>query len=159
MGTFRRCRWRSASVRFSVAALLLSLLGAPSAWAQAAPGGDLVAQGKYIFGAAGGCACHTEKGKPVNSGGRKYDGPFGSVYSANITPDRQTGIGGWTDDQIIAAIRLGRGPKGERLVPVHPYPVFNGMAAEDLRALVAFLRSLPPVNRPNTPKQITIPLF
>jgi mono/diheme cytochrome c family protein len=130
-----------------------------SAWAQAPAGRDLVAQGKYVFGAAGGCGCHTENGKPVNSGGRKYDGPFGSVYSANITPDRQTGIGGWTDEQIVTAIRLGRRPNGERLVPVHPYPVFNGMAAEDLRALVAFLRSLPAVNRPNTPKQITMPLF
>jgi mono/diheme cytochrome c family protein len=81
------------------------------------------------------------------------------VYSANITPDRQTGIGEWTDDQIIAAIRLGRRPNGERLVPVHPYPVFNGMAAEDLRAVVAFLRSLPAVNRANRPKKIVVPLF
>jgi mono/diheme cytochrome c family protein len=142
-----------------VATVLLSFLGISIAWAQAPPGRDLVAQGKYVFGAAGGCGCHTEKGKPVNTGGRKYVGPFGAVYSANITPDRQTGIGGWTDDQIITAIRLGRRPNGERLVPVHPYPVFNGMAAEDLRALVAFLRSVPAVNRPNTPKQISIPLF
>jgi mono/diheme cytochrome c family protein len=94
-----------------------------------------------------------------NSGGRKYDGPFGTVYSTNITPDPTAGIGAWTDEQIIAAIRLGRRPNGERLIPVHPYPVFNGMAAEDLRALVAYLRSLPPVNRPNQPKRITVPLF
>src|SRR5262245_20573314 len=151
-------RWQPRWVEILVVAAL-TLGGWDSAWAQAPAGRDLVAQGKYVFGAAGGCGCHTEKGRPVNSGGRKYDGPFGSVYSANITPDRQTGIGAWTDDQIIVAIRLGRGPKGERLVPVHPYPVFNGMAAEDLRSLVAFLRSLPAVNRPNTPKQITIPLF
>jgi mono/diheme cytochrome c family protein len=126
-----------------------------------APPPDLVARGKYIFGAAGGCGCHTEpeKGKPLNAGGRKYDGPFGTVYGTNITPDRQTGIGNWTDEQIIAAIRLGRRPNGERLIPVHPYPTFNGMAEEDLRALVAYLRSVPPVNRPNTPKKITVPLF
>ena len=152
-----RSRWPIASVQLLVA--LLGLMGISSVWAQAPPGRDLVAQGKYVFGAAGGCGCHTEKGKPVNSGGRKYVGPFGAVYSANITPDKQTGIGGWTDDQIITAIRLGRRPNGERLVPVHPYPVFNGMAAEDLRGLVAFLRSIPAVNRPNTPKQISIPLF
>jgi mono/diheme cytochrome c family protein len=119
----------------------------------------VVGRGKYVFAAAGGCACHTEKDKPVNSGGRRYDGPFGSVYSTNITPDRQTGIGGWTDDQIITAIRLGRRPSGERLIPVHPYPVFNGMAEEDLRALVAYLQSLPPVNRANQPKNIVVPLF
>src|SRR5262245_43105972 len=123
--------WRLRWVGILVVAAL-ALWGGSSARAQQAPAGrDLVAQGKYVFGAAGGCGCHTEKGQPVNSGGRKYDGPFGSVYSSNITPDRQTGIGSWTDEQIITAIRLGRRPNGERLVPVHPYPVFNGMAAED----------------------------
>ncbi len=135
-------------------------LGPSLAWGQGTPPPpDLVARGRYVFAAAGGCGCHTEKGKPVNSGGRRYDGPFGTVYSSNITPDRQTGIGEWTDDQVIAAIRLGRRPNGERLIPVHPYPVFNGMAEGDLRALVAFLRTVPAVNRPKTPKNITVPFF
>lgn len=139
------------------------LLASPAS-GQGTPGGDLVARGKYVFAAAAGCGCHTEPGKAepgktLNAGGRRYDGPFGTVYSTNITPDGQTGIGGWTDEQIIAAIRLGRRPNGERLIPVHPYPVFNGMAETDLRALVAYLRSVPPVNRPNTPKRITVPLF
>jgi mono/diheme cytochrome c family protein len=118
-----------------------------------------VARGKYIFGAAAGCGCHTEPGKPLNSGGRRYDGPFGTVYSSNITPDEQTGIGSWSDDQVITAIRLGRRPNGERLIPVHPYTVFNGMAEEDLRTLVAYLRTVPAVNRPKQPKKITVPLF
>jgi mono/diheme cytochrome c family protein len=81
------------------------------------------------------------------------------VYSTNITPDRQTGIGSWSDDQIITAIRLGRRPNGERLIPVHPYTVFNGMAEEDLRSLVAYLRTVPPVNRSKQPKKITVPFF
>jgi mono/diheme cytochrome c family protein len=118
-----------------------------------------LARGKYVFGATGGCGCHTVKEQPVNAGGRRYDGPFGTVYSTNITPDRETGIGTWTDEQIIAAIRLGRRPNGERLLPVHPYPVFNGMAAADLQALVTFLRTVPPVKRANQPKRITVPLF
>jgi mono/diheme cytochrome c family protein len=139
-------------------ALALLLVAATSTWAQSAPSADLIARGKYVFAATGGCGCHTEKDKPLNSGGRKYEGPFGTVYSTNITPDRQTGIGGWTDEQIITAIRLGRRPDGERLVPVHPYPVFNGMAQEDLRAVVAYLRSVPPVNRANQPKKV-IPMF
>jgi mono/diheme cytochrome c family protein len=151
--------WRLRLVSISLLSLLLGVLACSPASAQGPPASDPVARGKYVFGAAGGCGCHTEKDRPVNSGGRKYDGPFGTVYSANITPDRQTGIGSWTDDQIITAIRLGRRPNGERLIPVHPYTVFNGMAEEDLRALVAFLRSLPPVNRPNTPKKISMPLF
>jgi len=120
---------------------------------------ELVTKGKYVFGAAGGCGCHTEVKGTLNAGGRKYDMPFGTVYSSNITPDQQTGIGAWTDDQIITAIRLGRRPNGERIIPVHHYLNFNGMAEEDLRALVAFLRTVPPVNRPNKPKHITVPFF
>lgn len=140
-------------------ALVLAALGGPLLLpGRARPAAD-VARGRYIFGAAGGCGCHTVPGQPPNSGGRRYDGPFGTVYSTNITPDRETGIGGWTDEQIITAIRLGRRPNGERLIPVHPYPVFNGMAEEDLRALVAFLRTVPPVRRPNQPKRITVPFF
>jgi len=118
-----------------------------------------VARGKYVFGAAGGCGCHTEPKGPVNAGGRKFVGPFGTVYSANITPDAQTGIGGWTDDQIITAIRNGRRPNGERILPVHPFTSFNGMADDDVRALVAFLRTVPPVRRANTPKKISVPMF
>jgi mono/diheme cytochrome c family protein len=131
--------------------------GIDRAWAQASA--QEIARGKYVFGATGGCGCHTEKKQPANAGGRRYDGPFGTVYSTNITPSRETGIGTWTDDQIITAIRLGRRPNGERLLPVHPYPVFNGMAAEDLRALVAFLRTVPPVKRANQAKRISVPLF
>jgi mono/diheme cytochrome c family protein len=137
-------------------ALLLVLLFAASAFA-ATP--EEIARGKYVFGATGGCGCHTVAKGPANAGGRKYDAPFGSVYSSNITPDIKTGIGGWTDEQIMTAIRLGRRPNGERIVPVHPYTSYNGMAEDDLKALVAFLRSVPPVNRPNTPRKISIPLF
>jgi mono/diheme cytochrome c family protein len=142
-------------------ALVIGLFGWSSvASAQGTPSSPAeVARGKYVFGATGGCGCHTVPKGPINAGGRKYDGPFGTVYSSNITPDKETGIGGWTDDQIIAAIRLGRRPNGERLLPVHPFPVFNGMAEEDLRGLVAFLRTTPAVNRANQPKKITVPLF
>jgi mono/diheme cytochrome c family protein len=118
-----------------------------------------IARGKYVFGATGGCGCHTEVKGPANAGGRKYEGSFGTVYSTNITPDIKTGIGGWTDEQVIKAIRLGRRLNGERIMPIHPFPSFNGMAEEDLTALVAFLRTVPPVNRPNTPKKITVPLY
>jgi mono/diheme cytochrome c family protein len=138
--------------------LALVLLAAP-AGAQA-PSQAEVLRGKYVFGATGGCGCHTRpKDTALNAGGRRFDGPFGTVHSTNITADRETGIGGWTDEQLITAIRLGRRPSGERLLPVHPYPVFNGMAAEDLRALVAYLRTLPPVRRATPPKQIKVPLF
>jgi mono/diheme cytochrome c family protein len=144
--------------------MLAAVLAAPDlpVWA-GSPLPDLVTKGKYIFAAAGGgCGCHTEPGKAatgLNAGGRRFDAPFGTVYSTNITPDRQTGIGAWTDEQIIAAIRLGRRPNGERILPVHPFMAFNGMAEEDLRAVVAYLRIVPAILRPNQPKQITLPLF
>jgi len=146
-------------VRLGALGLLLLLAGAAPVGAQSR---EQIARGKYVFGAAAGCGCHTEPKKEaaaLNAGGRRYDGPFGTVYSTNITPDPETGVGKWTDEQIITAIRSGRRPNGERLIPAHPYPTFNGMAQEDLSALVLYLRSVPPVRRPNTPKKITMPLF
>jgi len=145
--------WRAAVV------VALSLVSFPALAAAQAPSAAELARGKYIFGATGGCGCHTVPKGPVNAGGRRYDGPFGTVYSSNITPDKETGIGTWTDEQIVTATRLGRRPNGERLIPVHPYTTFNGMAAEDLKALVAFVRSVPPVNRANQAKKISVPMF
>jgi len=142
-----------------VCAVVVALVGFRPDVALAQASQQEIARGRYVFGATGGCGCHTAKGQPANAGGRRYDGPFGTVYSSNITPDRETGIGSWTDEQIVTATRLGRRSNGERLLPVHPYPVFNGMAAEDLKALVAFLRSVPPVKRANQPKRIAVPLF
>src|SRR5574342_966769 len=106
MPTSRRGRsWRPGPGVLVLVALAVSPAAPELAAAQAPPGGDLVAKGKYVFGAAGGCGCHTEPKGPVNAGGRRFDGPFGSVYSSNITPDRQHGIGAWTDAEIITAIR------------------------------------------------------
>jgi mono/diheme cytochrome c family protein len=144
----------------AAAALLLALSGAAGgvspATAQASPAE--IARGKYVFGATGGCGCHSAPKQPLNAGGRRFDGAFGTVYSTNLTADRETGLGGWTDDQVIAAIRLGRRPDGGRLVPVHPFLTFNGMAEEDLRAVVAYLRTLPAVKRKTEPKKL-VPLF
>jgi mono/diheme cytochrome c family protein len=142
-----------------VATVVVALLGSGPDVASAQASQAEIARGKYVFGATGGCGCHTAKGQRANAGGRRYDGPFGTVYSTNITPDRETGIGSWTDEQIITATRLGRRPNGERLLPVHPYTVFNGMAAGDLKDLVAFLRSVPAVKRANQGKRISVPLF
>jgi mono/diheme cytochrome c family protein len=147
-----------ADVLVAAAAAGIVLWLATVAAAQTAPA-DEIARGKYIFGATTGCACHTAKDGPLNAGGYKFDTSFGTIYTPNITPDRETGVGKWTDEQLITAIRAGRRPNGERLVPIHPYASFNGMAAEDLRSLVAYLRSVPPVRRPNTPNKITVPLF
>ena len=149
---------RAAGVSVALATWLLLGTAVVADAQVAAPSAAEVARGRYVFGATGGCGCHTvPKGQP-NAGGRKYEGPFGTVYSTNITPDKQTGIGSWTDEQIITAIRSGRRPNGERLLPVHPFPTFNGMAEEDLKAIVAFLRTTKPVSQKNQPKKL-VPLF
>jgi len=140
-----------------LSALLLLMVTVSDAAAQTTR--EQIARGKYVFGAAAGCGCHTVAKQPLNAGGRKYDGPFGTVYSSNITPDPTTGIGKWTDEQIITATRLGRRPNGERLIPVHPYTVFNGMTEQDLKDVVAYLRSVPAVNRAAPAKKISVPMF
>src|SRR5580765_2549456 len=141
-------------VYLSVLLLLATVLDAAAQTTR-----EQIARGKYVFGAAAGCGCHTVPKQPLNAGGRKYDGPFGTVYASNITPAPTTGIGKWTDEQIITATRLGRRPNGERLIPVHPYTVFNGMTEQDLKDVVAYLRSVPPVNQPVPAKKITVPMF
>src|SRR5437016_4626688 len=81
---------------------------------------------------AGGCACHTPPdAKGLNAGGRKFEGPFGVVYSRNITPDPETGIGKWTDEQITNAIRRGDRADGGKLFPIHPYAFFANIADDD----------------------------
>ena len=101
-----------------VCAVVVALVGFRPDVALAQASQQEIARGRYVFGATGGCGCHTAKGQPANAGGRRYDGPFGTVYSSNITPDRETGIGSWTDEQIVTATRLGRRSNGEQLLPV-----------------------------------------
>jgi mono/diheme cytochrome c family protein len=149
---------RAAILILAASSCVVALWAAMAGAQGASPSAAEITRGRYMFGATGGCGCHTMPKGQANAGGRKYDGAFGTVYSSNITPDRQSGIGSWTDEQIMTAIRLGRRPNGERLVPVHPFTVFNGMAEEDLRAIVAYLRTTQPVSKANQPKKL-IPLF
>ena len=108
---------------------------------------ERVAKGQYIFALAGGCACHTQpKGTPY-AGGRAFPIPLGTVYSTNITQDKETGLGNRTDQQIRDAIVKGLRPDGSRIMPVMPYEAYSGMAADDLAALIAYLRTLKPVRK------------
>jgi mono/diheme cytochrome c family protein len=74
--------------------------------------------------------------------------PFGVFYSPNLTPDRKTGLGGWTDSDFSAALRHGRSPDGSPYYPVFPYPAYAGMNDADVAAIAAWLRSIPPVDNP-----------
>ncbi|MEO6165034.1 MAG: cytochrome c [Candidatus Binatia bacterium] len=108
---------------------------------------ELVARGQYIFAVSGGCACHTEPKGVHNAGARPFKIPLGTVYSTNLTSDNETGLGNWTDQQIIDAIIKGLRKDGSRQLPLMPYTLYSGMAQEDVKALVAYIRSLKPVKK------------
>jgi nicotinate dehydrogenase subunit B len=96
--------------------------------------------------AAGDCAtCHTAAGGKTNAGGLGLETPFGTIYSTNITPDRDTGIGGWSYSAFERAMRHGISRDGRHLYPAFPYTSFAKMSDEDLQALYAYLMSQPAV--------------
>ena len=147
---------RRAAVLLATLALLVWPRGLPAA----EPTPALVARGKYVFGAAGGCACHTTPdGAGLNAGGTKFDMSFfGIVYTPNITPDAETGIGKWTDAQIVNAIRRGERPDGARLFPIHPYKYLSNIADDEIEALVAYLKSVKPVKSSVPLRSLKIPV-
>lgn len=115
-------------------------------------------RGKVVFALAAGCGCHTSKDGPVGAGGGEVPTPFGKFYGSNITPDPETGIGAWSDADVEAAIRRGvaRGKGVES--PAMPYYQYAGMSDTDLADLIAYLRALPAVRRPNRPHEGELPL-
>lgn len=133
------------------AAILLAICPAAPVAAQDA------SKGEVLFALAGGCSCHTPAGGPVGAGGGEVPTPFGTFYGTNITPDPDTGIGEWSDDEIIAAIRDGEARGKGVEAPVMPYPLYSGMTDEDVRDLVAYLRTLPPANRENREPDVRLP--
>jgi mono/diheme cytochrome c family protein len=136
------------SIKTFVLAWLLCSLTPFVATGAGAQSDSLVSKGQYIFAAAGGCACHTEPKKEANAGARPFPIPFGEVYSTNITSDKETGLGNWTDQQIQDAIVKGVRRDGSKLLPVMPFERYSGLAREDLTALIAFMRTLKPVKKP-----------
>lgn len=125
----------------------------PSRTSQPAGGGlppaDLVAQGAYLARAGNCMVCHTPTGAPPYAGGRAIETPFGTVYTSNLTPDRETGIGNWTSVDFWRAMHEGRSRDGRLLVPAFPYTSFTQISEDDADALFAYLRSLPAVRQPN----------
>lgn len=151
---------RNVCRRLTEMAVLALGVAAMPGWAgQAMPAKDLIAKGKYVFATAGGCACHTPPASPgLNSGGQKFEGPFGAVYSRNITPDRETGIGRWTNTQLVKAFRAGVRPDGTHLFPIHPYVYLSHMADDEAFALAAYLKSVKPVKHAVTARELKGPV-
>jgi mono/diheme cytochrome c family protein len=111
-----------------------------------APTAAMVARGAYLVRAADCVSCHTRPGGAPFAGGRKFDlGRLGVLYSPNITPDKATGIGAWSDDDFRRAIELGIAKGGVHLYPAFPYASFTLLTDADVLAIKAYLFSLQPV--------------
>lgn len=138
-------------VRGALAGLLLLLLASLRPAMAKDPATEAgraeVAAGAYLAILADCGGCHTPPGGPALSGGRRVPTPFGTVTAPNLTPDPQTGLGGWSWQDFDAALRAGRRPDGLPLYPAHPYPYFARLDEGASRALWAYLRTLPPVRQ------------
>jgi mono/diheme cytochrome c family protein len=118
----------------------------------------LVERGRYLASVADCAACHTSPGVPRPfAGGRSIETPFGNLVAPNITPDRETGIGAWTDDQFDTAVRKGAMPDGSRLYPAMPYVYYSKMSRDDVLAIRAYLKTVEPVNNPVTSNTLPFP--
>ena len=117
-----------------------------------------IERGRYLVTAADCAACHTrpDGGAPF-AGGRPIETPFGNVVSANITPDRQTGIGAWSDDEFDKAMRQGIRRDGSRLYPAMPYTSYTKMTREDVAAMHAYLSTIQPVHNEVQSNQLPFP--
>ena len=117
-----------------------------------------LAQGQYLVQAGNCIACHTARGGAPMAGGRGIETPFGTVYSSNLTPDTETGIGLWNAAHFWRALHHGRSRDGRLLTPAFPYNHTTLISRADADAMFAWLRSLPPVQRSQPPSTLTWPL-
>lgn len=142
----------------SVVCLLLLALGPVTATAKDPDNrrDPAIVRGEYLVRAGGCMTCHTAKtrGATPLAGGRALESPFGTFYSPNITPDRQTGIGDWTDEEFLNAFWEGVGPGGRYYFPAFPFPSYTGISREDLLAIKAYLFSQEPVHQEAAPHKL-----
>ena len=134
----------------------------------------VLARGEYLALHVAACIhCHSKRdftkfAGPViagteGMGGGKFDHSIldaipGTIYSKNITSDKETGIGSWTDDEILRAITQGINNKGDTLFPLMPYANFNHMAKEDLLSIIAYIKTLKPIKNKISPRELMIPI-
>ena len=148
----------SRTVHSILAAVLvpgLSMMGMTALAATA----EEIALGGYLITAGGCVSCHTafkKKGKPF-AGGEPIPTPFGTFYPPNITHDRKHGIGAWSDAQFIRAMREGKNPDGAHYFPAFPYTSYTKITVPDLKAMKAYLFSIPAVAQPSVPHDISFP--
>lgn len=130
-------------------------------------------RGKYLTTKVALCLdCHSERNfdyfsGPIiegteGKGGELFDqhnvGVPGTIYARNITPDPATGIGSWTDDEIFRALTQGISKNGDTLFPLMPYPAYNQMAKEDIDAIIAYIKTLKPIEHKVPERQLLMPI-
>jgi mono/diheme cytochrome c family protein len=126
--------------------------------ARAEPSTETIARGKALT-VAGDCAsCHTADPAKPFAGGKRIDTPFGAIFSPNLTPDRDTGLGAWSDGEFYRALHYGVARDGSRYYPAFPYPNFTKLIRDDVLAIRAYLATLTPVRNTPPPPQLRWPL-
>lgn len=118
---------------------------------------DIVKRGEYLARAGDCVACHTAPRGRLFAGGLAMDTPFGTLYSPNITPDAQYGIGTWSEDAFFRMMRTGITPEGKLLYPAMPIAQYTKVTREDSNAIFAFLKSVEPVRTPNRKHTLRFP--
>ena len=119
---------------------------------------ETIAHGKALVEAGDCASCHTADPAKPFAGGKAIDTPFGAIYSPNLTPDRDTGIGTWSDQDFRRALREGVAPNGSRYYPAFPYPYFTRLTRDDIQAIRAYLATLTPVHNSAPPPALRWPL-
>jgi mono/diheme cytochrome c family protein len=113
--------------------------------------------GRYLVRAGDCLPCHTAYGGKPYAGGRAIPTPYGTLYTPNITSDADTGIGKWSADDFWRALHEGRSKDGSLLYPAFPYTNYTKVTREDVDAMYAYLRTLPPVSQPNRAQEMRFP--
>ena len=127
--------------------------------AQAAePSPETIARGKALVDAGDCASCHTSDQAMPFAGGVRIETPFGAITSPNLTPDRETGIGAWSEQDFYRALRLGIAPDGSRYYPAFPYPYFAKLTRDDILAIRAYLGTLAPYAHKTPPPELRFPL-
>jgi mono/diheme cytochrome c family protein len=121
------------------------------------PTPEQIARGGYLVRAADCAACHNILGGKPFAGGFAFNLAFGTIYSTNITPDKETGIGTWSDDDFVHALHQGIAKDGTHLYPAFPYASYTGLSREDAVAMKAYLFTLPQVHAPPRPNRLSFP--
>ncbi|WMD21647.1 cytochrome c [Achromobacter seleniivolatilans] len=125
----------------------------------AAPDAQMIKQGEYLSRAGDCIACHTAGGGKPFAGGLGIESPLGTIYSTNITPDKETGIGNYTYEDFDRAVRHGVARDGHSLYPAMPYTAYAKVTPEDVKALYAyFMHGVAPVKQANKDTDISWPM-